>query len=103
MVTWFAHTLRDTCWSAHLLAQTTTDQAAPLITQLDPPSRTKVIMALVGIALVGLSLLSLIVMLGRRARRLARKSWARPAPVTTIGFASLWCAMIPRNRRPANP
>ena len=74
MVAWLSESLRDAGSSAQVLAWTAADKNAPLITQLDPPSRTKVIMALVGFTLLGMALLSLVVLLGRRARRLARQS-----------------------------
>ncbi|MEX2111721.1 MAG: hypothetical protein WD845_00960 [Pirellulales bacterium] len=54
------------------------EQAAePLLMRLDPPRRVQVIMALLGLLLVAGLLVALVVMGGRRARRIAR---LRPQP-----------------------
>lgn len=53
-------------------------QAEPLLTRLDPATRAKVLMALLGLVLVGLSLVALAWLGGRRLRQLASK----PLPPT---------------------
>jgi hypothetical protein len=49
-------------------------QAEPLLTRLDPATRAKVLMALLGLVLVGLSLVALAWLGGRRLRQVASKS-----------------------------
>jgi len=53
-------------------------QAEPLLTRLDPATRAKVLMALLGLVLVGLSLIAFAWLGGRRLRQLASK----PLPPT---------------------
>lgn len=48
--------------------------ANPLIEQLDPPRRAMVLMALLGIVLVGVFLVAAVILGARWARRLARQS-----------------------------
>lgn len=53
-------------------------QSEPLLTRLDPATRAKVLMALLGLVLVGLSLVALAWWGGRRVRQVASK----PLPPT---------------------
>lgn len=57
-------------WSLLLAAE---DQARPLLVRLDPASRAKVAMALLGLVLVGLALVAMAWIGGRRAKRIARR------------------------------
>jgi len=56
-------------------------KAEPLLLRLDPVTRTKVVMALLGIVLAGLGLVALAWLGGRRLRQLAGKSF----PATRTG------------------
>lgn len=46
-----------------------------LLTRLDPATRAKVLMALLGIVLLGVALVAFVVLNGRYFRRIARKRW----------------------------
>ena len=50
------------------------EKAEPLLMRLDPQSRTTVLMALVGLVLVGVGLVALVILAGRQVLRLARTS-----------------------------
>ena len=50
------------------------EKAQPLLLRLDPESRTKVVMALLGLVLVGVGLVALTMMAGRQVLRIARTS-----------------------------
>jgi hypothetical protein len=50
-----------------------TQAAEPLIERLDPPRRAAVVMALLGITILGLFLVTLILLGGSWTRRMARK------------------------------
>lgn len=54
--------------------------AEPVFERLDPPRRAAVVMALLGLALVGLFLITFVMVGGHWVRRLARH---RPAPEAT--------------------
>lgn len=60
--------------SAHLnaLAWATEKSGLPLIKRLDPPRQAQVIMVLLGLLLLGALLIAIIVLGGRRVRRIAR-------------------------------
>ena len=58
----------------HLLAQATGPETQPLLWRLDPVSRAKVLMALLGLILVGLLLLILVRSWARWTRREARRA-----------------------------
>jgi hypothetical protein len=45
----------------------------PLLMRLDPPSRTMVIMSLLGLVIFGVALTALVLIGGRRLRRIARQ------------------------------
>jgi hypothetical protein len=57
------------------------DEPAPLLKRLDPPRRATVVMALVGLVVLGLGLVALVMLGGwfvrRRARQRARPTEAR--------------------------
>jgi hypothetical protein len=48
------------------------EKARPLWERLDPVSRTRVVMALLGLVLVGVALVLVTILAGRRLRRIAR-------------------------------
>ncbi|MEX0675560.1 MAG: hypothetical protein WD063_00695 [Pirellulales bacterium] len=50
------------------------EKAKPLLMRLDPQNRAKVLMALLGLALVGVGLVALTIMAGRQVLRIARTS-----------------------------
>jgi hypothetical protein len=50
------------------------EKARPLLLRLDPQNRAKVLMALLGLVLVGIGLVALTVMAGRQVLRIARTS-----------------------------
>ena len=52
-------------------------QAEPLLEQLDPPRRAMVLMALLGLVLLGITLVACIMIGGRWVRRLARSTTSR--------------------------
>ncbi len=60
-----------------LVVATATQPAEPLLMQLDPARRAQVIMVLLGLLLLGGLLVAVVVLWGRRARRIAR---LRPRP-----------------------
>ncbi len=64
---------------ADALVAAATQTAEPLLVRLDPARRAQVVMALLGLLLLGGLLLAVAVMWGRRARRIAR---LRPRPTT---------------------
>lgn len=49
------------------------EQAQTLLNRLDPVNRARVLMALLGLVLIGLTLMAMIWILGRRMRRIARQ------------------------------
>jgi hypothetical protein len=50
------------------------EKARPLLLRLDPESRAKVLMALLGLVLVGIGLVALTILAGRHVLRIARTS-----------------------------
>jgi len=62
------HSVTNT--AALLLAET--EKAEPLLMRLDPQTRTKVVMALLGLVLVGILLVAIIMIAARSALRAAR-------------------------------
>jgi predicted PurR-regulated permease PerM len=60
-------------WVALTAALADSRAAEPLIERLDPPRRAAVVMALLAIAIVGLFLVTLAMLGGHWARRLARR------------------------------
>jgi hypothetical protein len=73
-------------WTQGVLAATsdvlaeTNEKAEPLIMRLDPPLRAKVLMALIGLIVVGLGLVLFIILGGQRLRRIAKESPAVTPP-----------------------
>jgi len=71
-------TCREIAWFAAISTVLTLNVAAaasetePLIDQLDPELRARVLMALLGLVLVGLALIAVVVMGARYVRRLGR-------------------------------
>jgi hypothetical protein len=65
-------------WSADWLLAAEEKQAAPLLMRLDPAVRAKVLMALLGLVLVGLLLVAMAWLGGRHLRRIARKAPTPP-------------------------
>lgn len=56
------------------------EKAQPLLMRLDPQDRAKVIMALLGLVLVGVALVAFALMAGRQVVRIARKSHGPTQP-----------------------
>jgi len=73
MVTQAEATVRLVVASSHRLLLAVDKQAEPLLVRLDPERRAKVLMALVGVVLVGLGLIALAWLGGRRLRRITRQ------------------------------
>jgi hypothetical protein len=69
--------------------------ARPLLWQLDPQQRVKVMMSLLGIVLLGVALVALVMVGGRGLRRIARK---RVGP--TPGHDEAWYAKPLASFRP---
>ena len=78
MVIQFGVTINLVLATAHRLLFAVDQQAEPLLVRLDPERRAKMLMALVGVVLVGLGLVALAWLGGRRMRRITRK----PLPPT---------------------
>ncbi len=62
---------------ATLLLADASDKTQPLLLRLDPEQRARVIMALLGLVLVGGLMMVLILAAGRRLRRIARQRHVR--------------------------
>ena len=62
-------------WAASApLLSAAEEKAQPLLVRLDPQSRAKVLMALLGLVLVGIALVAMTIMIGRQVLRMARTS-----------------------------
>lgn len=59
-------------WMFGQVAGELVDSAEPLIEQLDPPRRAAVLMAILGLVLLGIALVACVMIGGRWVRRLAR-------------------------------
>jgi hypothetical protein len=70
------------------------EKAQTLIERLDPLSRTRVVMALLGLVLVGGGLVLLTIVAGRRLRRIARHT---PGPTRTHEEDWYQKPLIPRD------
>jgi hypothetical protein len=68
-----------------ILAQ---DAAKPVLERIDPPRRAAIIMALLGLTLVGLFLIVLAMVGGHWARRLARQRPGRSSPAGSSAFSA---------------
>ena len=72
--------VRQALLNCQALVAAIDEKAQPLLYRLAPTERARVIMALLGIVLIGLALLALVMVGGRRLRRIAR---SRPGPART--------------------
>jgi hypothetical protein len=71
------------------------ESAEPLIERLDPPRRAAVLMAILGLVLVGLTLVACVMIGGRWVRRLARHELGRTKLTTNIENQRLRAALGP--------
>jgi hypothetical protein len=68
--------------NALIAALESADAAEPLIERLDPPRRAAVLMAILGLVLVGLLIVTCVMIAGRWTRRIARQ---RHGPTRNTG------------------
>lgn len=72
--------LAQTLWYAPALLAAADKQAEPLLVRLDPASRAKVLMAILGLVVLGAALLAMIWLGARWVRRLAREPMRSTSP-----------------------
>ncbi len=76
------------------------DRAEPLLMRLDPEQRAKVLMAFVGLVLVGALLIAIVWLGGRHLRRIARN---RPRPTSPHDDQWYRKPLVPKEPSPPRP